>query len=304
MELGVNRLTTEKRNDRSLNIDAVSTIEILEIINSEDKAVALSVEKELKSIADAVDLIEAKLKDGGRLIYIGAGTSGRLGVLDAVECRPTYGVDDELIQGIIAGGQQAMFKAKEGAEDSEQLCIEDLQRVCFNEKDILVGVAASGRTPYVLSGFRYAKSIGASVISITCNKEAEMSKLADIKIEIVVGPEVVTGSTRMKAGTAQKMVLNMLSTGVMIKLGKVYGNLMVDVRPTNKKLLERARNIVCEATGVTKEAAVSTLEESGYDVKLAIFILLTHLSQDEAKKLLERSDGHIVESLRMLEQSK
>lgn len=249
------KLTTESRNENTLNIDKVSTLEMVKIINNEDKKVAFAVENELENIAKAIDGIVDRINRGGRLIYIGAGTSGRLGILDASECPPTYGVSEELVQGIIAGGKEAIFRAKEGAEDSEELAITDLKDKSLSENDVIVGLAASGRTPYVIGGLKYANDIGALTISVTCNGDSEVSKVAQISIAPIVGAEVVTGSTRLKAGTAQKLVLNMLSTGTMIKLGKVYGNLMVDVKATNEKLVERAKRIVCEATGVERGQA-------------------------------------------------
>lgn len=271
-------LTTESRNSSSLNIDKVSTLDMVKIINNEDKKVALAVEKELVKIAEAIDGIVSGMQKGGRLIYIGAGTSGRLGILDASECPPTYGVSEELVQGIIAGGTEAIFRAKEGAEDSKELAIEDLKSKNITENDTIVGLAASGRTPYVIGGLEYANKIGALTVSITCNANSEVAKVSKVSIAPVVGAEVVTGSTRMKAGTAQKLVLNMLSTGTMIKLGKVYGNLMVDVRATNKKLVERAKKIVCEATGVDREVAEKVLKETNYDVKLSILMILKLLT--------------------------
>ena len=251
-KIDLEKLTTESRNQNTLNIDKVSTLEMVKMINDEDKKVAVAVEAELPRIAEAIDEIVIRLHKGGRLIYIGAGTSGRLGILDASECPPTYGVSEELVQGVIAGGKEAIFRAKEGAEDSKELAVTDLKNKNITENDVIVGLAASGRTPYVIGGLEYANEIGAMTISITCNADSEVSKAAKISIAPVVGAEVVTGSTRLKSGTAQKLVLNMLSTGTMIKLGKVYGNLMVDVRATNEKLVERAKRIVCEATGVTK----------------------------------------------------
>ena len=267
-------------------------------INNEDKKVAEAVEAELPKIAEAIDGIVKGMHKGGRLIYIGAGTSGRLGVLDASECPPTYGVSEELVQGIIAGGKEAIFRAKEGAEDSKELAVEDLKFKSLNENDTVVGLAASGRTPYVIGGLNYANEIGALTVAVTCNADSEVSKAAKISIAPVVGPEVVTGSTRLKSGTAQKLVLNMLSTGVMIKLGKVYGNLMVDVRATNAKLVERAKKIVCEATGVQREEAEKILEETNFDVKLSIFMLLSKLNKDEAKTILENNNGYIAEALK------
>lgn len=293
----LDKLTTESRNKDTLNIDKVSTLEMVKIINNEDKKVALAVENELPQIAEAIDGIVERINRGGRLIYIGAGTSGRLGILDASECPPTYGVSEELVQGIIAGGKEAIFRAKEGAEDSKELAIEDLKNKSLSENDIVVGLAASGRTPYVIGGLEYANIIGSLTISVTCNGDSEVSKVAKISIAPVVGAEVVTGSTRLKSGTAQKLVLNMLSTGTMIKLGKVYGNLMVDVKATNEKLVERAKRIVCEATGVEKVQAEKFLTETNFDVKLAIFMILSGLNINEAKEKLSQSKGYIAKAM-------
>lgn len=297
-KIDLERLTTESRNKNTLDIDKVSTLEMVRKINNEDKKVAEAVECELPKIAEAIDGIVKGMHKGGRLIYIGAGTSGRLGVLDASECPPTYGVSEELVQGIIAGGKEAVFRAKEGAEDSQELAVEDLKAKALNENDTVVGLAASGRTPYVIGGLNYANEIGALTVSITCNSNSEVSKAAKISIAPVVGAEVITGSTRLKSGTAQKLVLNMLSTGVMIKLGKVYGNLMVDVKSTNEKLVERAKKIVCEATGVEREEATSILNETGFNVKLSIFMILSKLSKDEAEVILKNSNGYIAEALK------
>lgn len=296
-KLNLKSLTTETRNENTMDIDQVSTMEMVKKINDEDKKVALAVEKELPQIAGAIDGIVERMKKGGRLIYIGAGTSGRLGILDASECPPTYGVSEELVQGIIAGGQEAIFRAKEGAEDSKELAIEDLKSKNLNKNDTVVGLAASGRTPYVIGGLEYANSIGALTVSITCNANSSVAKTAKIAISPVVGPEVVTGSTRLKSGTAQKLVLNMLSTGSMIKLGKVYGNLMVDVQSTNEKLVERAKKIVSEATGVDTETAAIYLKETNSNVKLAIFMILSKLSMLDAKTVLDRNDGYIAKAL-------
>ena len=297
-KIDLEKLTTESRNQNTIDIDKVSTLEMVRKINNEDKKVAEAVEAELPKSAEAIDGIVKGMHKGGRLIYIGAGTSGRLGVLDASECPPTYGVSEELVQGIIAGGKEAIFRAKEGAEDSKELAVEDLKFKSLNENDTVVGLAASGRTPYVIGGLNYANEIGALTVAVTCNSDSEVSKAAKISIAPVVGPEVVTGSTRLKSGTAQKLVLNMLSTGVMIKLGKVYGNLMVDVRATNAKLVERAKKIVCEATGVQREEAEKILEETNFDVKLSIFMLLSKLNKDEAKTILENNNGYIAEALK------
>ena len=234
-------IATEQRNKRSEHIDELPTLEMVRLINSEDKKVAEAVEKVCPQIAQAIDLIYERLSTGGRLIYCGCGTSGRLGVLDAVECPPTYSVKPELVQGIIAGGYSAVFKAVEGAEDDRGLGAQELRERGFNAKDVLVGIAASGRTPYVLGAIDHARSVGASVIAVTCCPGSAIDRAADIGIAPEPGPEVIAGSTRMKSGTAQKMVLNMLSTGTMIKLGKVYGNLMVDVKPSNEKLIRRSR---------------------------------------------------------------
>ncbi|GKX29727.1 N-acetylmuramic acid 6-phosphate etherase [Vallitalea longa] len=297
MDVKLDKMVTEMINTNTYNIDKVSTYEMVKIINAEDKIVAYAVEKELSAIAKAIDLITDKFKKNGRLIYCGAGTSGRLGILDAVECVPTYGVSDEMVMGIIAGGYNAIFKAQEGAEDSLDLCEIDLKKRNFNKDDVLVGITASGRTPYVIGGINYANKLGATTIGVTCNPDSEITKLTKIPIAPVVGPEVVTGSTRMKAGTAQKLVLNMLSTGAMIKLGKVYGNLMVDLKPSNIKLIERAKKIVSEATEVNYDEATDLLDLTNYNVKLAIFIKKTGLDVKAAKKMLEECDSHISNSI-------
>ena len=291
--MNLDEIQTEERNSLTSNIDSLSTIEMVELINSEDKKVAFAVEKEKENIAEAVDLIAEGMKAGGRLVYIGCGTSGRLGVLDAVECPPTFSTEYSEIIGLIAGGYDAIFRAKEGAEDDWQLGEEDLKSISFAEKDILVGIAASGRTPYVLGAMEYAKSLGAHVIGISCNPGSPVESLAEIAITPVPGPEVITGSTRMKSGTAQKMVLNMLSTGAMIKLGKVYGNLMVDVKATNEKLIHRCKKIVCEAVGVDEASATEALEKCSYRAKTAIVMLKKNIDADEAERLLEENDGRI-----------
>lgn len=299
-KLNLCKLTTESRNQKTLDIDKVSTIEMLNKINEEDKKVAIAVEKEIESIAKAIDSIVERMHKGGRLIYIGAGTSGRLGILDASECPPTYGVSEELIQGIIAGGKEAIFRAQEGAEDSKELAVEDLKEKNLKENDVVVGLAASGRTPYVIGGLEYANDIGSLTISVTCNADSEVAKCASISIAPVVGPEVVTGSTRLKSGTAQKLVLNMLSTGCMIKMGKVYGNLMVDVQSTNEKLVERAKKIVAEATNLSIEDSTKILNETNFDVKLAIFMVLSNLDKLEATKKLDEAKGYISKALELI----
>lgn len=293
MNVNLDKIKTEERNSSTMNIDRLSTLDMVKLINEEDKKVALAVEAEAEHIAAAVDVIAAQMKLGGRLVYSGCGTSGRLGILDAVECPPTYSTDYDEVIGLIAGGNEAIFRAKEGAEDSEELGVEDLKGINFCEKDVLVGIAASGRTPYVLGAMKYAKSLGAHVVGISCNPGSAVEQLAEIPITPVPGPEVVTGSTRMKSGTAQKMVLNMLSTGAMIKRGKVYGNLMVDVKPTNEKLIHRCRRIVCQATGADLETATAALEECGYKAKNAIVMIKAGVSAAEAEKLLAANDGRI-----------
>ena len=299
-KLNLGKLTTESRNKNTLDIDKVSTIEMLTKINEEEKKVAIAVEKEIPQIANAIDKTVERMQSGGRLIYIGAGTSGRLGILDASECPPTYGVSEELVQGVIAGGHKAIFRAQEGAEDSKELAVKDLKERNLNENDVVVGIAASGRTPYVIGALEYANEIGALTVSVTCNADSEVSKCAKISIAPVVGPEVVTGSTRLKSGTAQKLVLNMLSTGSMIKLGKVYGNLMVDVQTTNEKLVERAKKIVSEATGLSIEESTKVLNETNFDVKLAIFMVLSNLDKNEAKAKLDEAKGYIAKALTLV----
>lgn len=301
MEINLQKLDTEKINENTKNIDNLSTIDMLTMINNEDKKVALVVEKVIPNIAKVIDETYKRIKLGGRLIYIGAGTSGRLGVLDASECPPTYGVDFELVQGIIAGGREAMFKAKEGAEDSKELAVEDLKAINLTEKDMIIGLAASGRTPYVIGGLEYAKEIGAGTGAVSCVQNSEISKVAEYSIESVVGAEVVTGSTRMKSGTAQKMILNMISTGVMIKLGKVYGNLMIDVRPTNEKLVERAKGIIMKCTGVTRDIAEEYMRLSENDVRLAIFMILSNLNKEECINILNNNDNNIRKSLKNID---
>ena len=293
-------IATERRNPYTMHIDEVSTIEMLKLINEEDKRVPLAIGQVLPQIAQAIDMIARHIHQGGRLFYIGAGTSGRLGVVDASECPPTYGTEPELVQGIIAGGPAALLVAQEGAEDSPELCVHDLKERGFTQLDVLVGLAASGRTPYVMGGMEYANSLGAVTISLSCAHGSPIEALAQIPITVATGPEVITGSTRMKAGTAQKLVLNMLSTATMIKLGKVYGNLMVDLKATNKKLEERSIRIVMEATGEDREAAQRALAESKGHAKLAIFQLLSGLPMEKAAKLLNQAEGYIARALKLL----
>ena len=295
MEL--NKLITETRNRNTMNLDIMSSFEIVKAMNDEDRNVPSAIEKALDRIAYAVDEIVKTFKNGGRLFYIGAGTSGRLGVLDASECPPTFGVNHDMVIGIIAGGDSALRNPIEGAEDSFELCQKDLENYQFSENDILCGIAASGRTPYVIGGLRYARSIGAKTIAVACNIDSEIGREADIAIEVAPGPEVLTGSTRLKAGTCQKLILNMLTTASMVRMGKAYQNLMVDVVQSNEKLVSRARKIVMEATGCDMNTAVSTLEKAGGSCKLAIVMILTDSSEEEAAKLLEKAQGHVRDTL-------
>ena len=287
------QMTTEQRNPRSMNIDCLSAIEIVQLINQEDQLVAKAVEKCVPHIAAAVEKIEHAFLNGGRLVYIGAGTSGRLGVLDASECPPTYGVSPEMVVGIIAGGERALRHPIEGAEDNRAQGKADLQAVDFCEKDVLVGIAASGRTPYVIGALEYAKLLGATTISIASNANSAMAQIADIAIETIVGAEVLTGSSRMKSGTAQKLVLNMLTTASMIRIGKCYQNLMVDVQASNEKLKARAIKIVMEATECSKAVAEATLKQADNHAKLAIMMILSNLNKAEAEKLLTENQGKL-----------
>ncbi|MCA9017270.1 MAG: N-acetylmuramic acid 6-phosphate etherase, partial [Planctomycetaceae bacterium] len=254
------RLTTEQRNSASDQIDSMSSLEIVQLMNAEDAKIASAVAAEAETIAAAIDLISDAFLKGGRLIYMGAGTSGRLGVLDASECPPTFNSPPELVVGLIAGGKQALTNAIEGAEDRPEFAIADLQELDFDQNDVLVGIATSGRTPYVIAGLNYAREQGAQTIALTCNQENQLAEVAHLTICPVVGPEVITGSTRLKAGTATKMVLNMLTTGAMVRIGKTYGNLMVDLRATNQKLIDRSIRILIAFTGMSREAAESVLE--------------------------------------------
>ena len=291
------KIATEQRNPNTMNIDTLSTLDMIKLINQEDHKVAKAVGLVAEQIAQAVDVIADRLSKGGRLIYCGAGTSGRLGILDAVECPPTYSTEPEMVQGLIAGGYPAIFKAVEGAEDSKELGVEDMKGINFAAGDVLVGVAASGRTPYVLGCMEYAKELGAVTVSVTCCPGSVLDTYADIGIAPAPGPEVVTGSTRMKSGTAQKMVLNMLSTGAMIKLGKVYGNLMVDVKPSNEKLVRRCVTIVCNATGCDDATATAALEACEYRPKIAIVMVLLGVDAAKAKELLNNADGRVAKVL-------
>lgn len=291
------KIATEQRNPNTMHIDELSTLDMVKLINQEDHKVAEAVALVTDKIAQAVDVIAAQLKAGGRLIYAGAGTSGRLGILDAVECPPTYSTDPETVQALMAGGYGAIFKAVEGAEDSRELGVEDMKNIHFCEKDVLCGIAASGRTPYVHAAMEYAQSLGAHTIAVTCCPGSILDTCAEIGIAPCPGPEVITGSTRMKSGTAQKMVLNMLSTGTMIKLGKVYGNLMVDVKPSNEKLIRRCISIVCAATECDEPTATAALEACGYRSKTAIVMILCGVTAEEAAAKLEKADGRVASVL-------
>ena len=299
--MNLSNIRTEAVNPASANIDTLPTLDMVTLINSEDKKVAEAVSEVLPEIAKAVDVIADKMSRGGRLIYAGAGTSGRLGVLDAAECPPTYSADPEQVIGLIAGGEGAMFRAVEGAEDSPALGREDLEKLHFSDKDVLVGIAASGRTPYVLGALKYARECGAPTVSLSCCPGSAVTEAADINIAPTPGPEVVTGSTRMKSGTAQKMVLNMLSTCAMIKLGKVYGNLMVDVKPSNEKLISRCERIVSTAADVTEEEAAAVLRQCGYHPKTAIVMIKCGVDAEHAIRLLEQNGGRIAAVIAAME---
>ena len=291
------KIATEQRNPNTMNIDTLSTLDMVKLINQEDHRVAEAVAEVTDKIAQAIDVIADRLSKGGRLIYCGAGTSGRLGILDAVECPPTYSTEPEMVQALMAGGYPAIFKAVEGAEDSKELGVQDMKGIHFAAGDVLVGIAASGRTPYVLGCMEYAKELGAPTVSVTCCPGSVLDNFADIGIAPCPGPEVITGSTRMKSGTAQKMVLNMLSTGTMIKLGKVYGNLMVDVKPSNEKLVRRCVTIVCNATGCDDDTATAALEACEYRPKTAIVMVLCGVSAEEAKAMLNKAEGRVAKVL-------
>ncbi|ATG15332.1 MULTISPECIES: N-acetylmuramic acid 6-phosphate etherase [Providencia] len=293
MSIDLSKMVTESRNEASTHIDQLSTLEMLQVINNEDKKVPLAVEKTLPQIAQLVDKVADAFQRGGRLIYSGAGTSGRLGILDASECPPTYGTPHEQVIGLIAGGHQAIFRAVENAEDKPELGEQDLKNINFNQNDVLVGIAASGRTPYVLGAMKYARALGATVAAISCNPDSPVSQAADIAITPIVGAEVVTGSSRMKAGTAQKLILNMITTGAMIRIGKVFGNLMVDVEATNAKLIERQTKIVMEATECDRQTAESALQQCDRHCKTAILMILSGLNADEARQLLAKNHGFI-----------
>jgi N-acetylmuramic acid 6-phosphate etherase len=295
--MNIAKLNTEQQNPKTMNIDLMSTEEIITVINQEDTLVPNVLARQVPNISEVADQIVAAFKNGGRLVYVGAGTSGRLGIIDASECPPTYGTDPGLVVGVIAGGKEAMTDAIEGVEDDKQQGQTDMKGISLTDKDVVVGIAASGRTPYTIGALEYAKQLGAVTVSVVCSKDSEMEKISDYTIAAVVGPEVITGSTRMKAGTAQKLILNMLSTASMIKMGKVYGNLMVDVQMTNEKLHNRAVNIVKMATGASDEEARAAIQEQNYHTKAAILQIITGLKDSEAKNLLEKHDGYLREAI-------
>jgi N-acetylmuramic acid 6-phosphate etherase len=292
-EDNVFELSTEKVNQNTLGIDTASTGEILHMMNEEDQKVAEAVRLVIPQIEEVVDKVVTSISQGGRLIYMGAGTSGRLGVLDAVECPPTFSVDSDVVVGLIAGGEKAFVKAVEGAEDDEGLGVSDLKEIGLTPMDTVVGIAASGRTPYVIGGLKYARELGATAVALSCNRGSKISAEAELAIEVDAGPEALTGSTRLKAGTAQKMVLNMISTASMIKLGKAYGNLMVDVNISNYKLEQRAIGIIESITGADKETAAATLKKSNNEVKPSIVMITLGCGYEEAKTRLEDANGYV-----------
>ncbi|MEZ7717402.1 N-acetylmuramic acid 6-phosphate etherase [Leptotrichia wadei] len=293
MMIDLEKLSTEENNLNSKDIELQDSLEIVRRINEEDKKVAFCVEKELGSISRLIDAILSRYEKETRIIYIGAGTSGRLGILDASECPPTYGVSFEKVQGIIAGGNEAIFKAKENAEDNPELGKQDLININLTENDVVIGLAASGRTPYVLGAIEYANGIGAITGSITCSKSSDLSKVSQYPIEVPVGAEIVTGSTRMKAGTAQKMILNMISTTIMIKLGKVFSGYMVDVKTSNQKLIERAKRIIMKTANCDYEKASVALKKARNDVKTAIVMILLNIDKDMAAEKLNQCDENV-----------
>lgn len=293
MELNLTGMTTERRNPRTMQLDTMSELEIVTAMNDEDARVPLAIAKKLPEIAQAARWAVEAFEQGGRLFYMGAGTSGRLGVLDAAECPPTFGVDPGMVVGLIAGGEKAFIKAVEGAEDSRELGRQDLESHHLTQKDFVIGIAASGRTPYVRGGLAYAKETGCRTAAIACNPGSAIGKAADLAIEVEVGPEVLTGSTRLKSGTAQKLILNMISTASMVRTGKAYQNLMVDVMQTNEKLHTRAENIVMDATGVERAEARRAIDAAGGSVKCAITMLLANCTAQEAKRRLEAAGGHV-----------
>lgn len=292
-------LMTEESNPKSTKLDEMSVSEILTLMNEEDQSIAYAVKQVLPQIESAVEKVASSFKNGGRLLYIGAGTSGRIGVMDAVECPPTFSTSPNQVQAILAGGEGAMYVAVEGAEDDETLGASDLKKLTINEYDVIMGIAASGRTPYVKGALQYANSCGATTVSLSSNKNAIISKYADISIEVLTGAEVLTGSTRLRAATAHKMILNMITTTAMIKTGKVYKNLMVDLHASNYKLRERAKKMVGTITGISYELAEELLEETDYNVKLTVVMILAEITKDVAEQLLEEADGFVGKAVKL-----
>lgn len=297
MGLTLDNLLTEARNPQTMELDSMTPLEIVTAMNREDARVPESIRPQLPNIAQCVAWATGAIRSGGRLIYMGAGTSGRLGVLDAVECPPTFGVSPDVVVGLIAGGERAFVKAVEGAEDSRELGKADLEAIGLTPKDLVVGIAASGRTPYVLGGLAYANSLGCKTAAISCNPGSAVGKEARLAIEVAPGPECLTGSTRLKAGTAQKLILNMISTATMVGCGKAYSNLMVDVMQTNEKLVVRAQNIVMEATGVSRDSAKEAIALAGGSCKLAVTMILADCTVEEAKERLERCGGSVRQAI-------
>lgn len=297
MGLTLDNLLTEARNPQTMELDSMTPLEIVTAMNREDARVPESIRPQLPNIARCVAWATEAIRSGGRLIYMGAGTSGRLGVLDAVECPPTFGVSPDVVVGLIAGGERAFVRAVEGAEDSRELGKADLEAIGLTPKDLVVGIAASGRTPYVLGGLAYANSLGCKTAAISCNPGSALGKEARLAIEVAPGPECLTGSTRLKAGTAQKLILNMISTATMVGCGKAYSNLMVDVMQTNEKLVVRAQNIVMEATGVSRDSAKEAIALAGGSCKLAVTMILADCTVEEAKERLERCGGSVRQAI-------
>lgn len=300
MSVDLSKIKTEQRNEATKDIDLLSTLDILKKINNEDKKVALAVEKECEKIAPLVDVVAEAISNGGRLLYMGAGTSGRVGIMDAVECRPTFGVPHELVQCLMAGGELAFVRAVEGAEDNKVLAVDDLKKINLNCKDVVIGIAASGRTPYVVSGIEYAKSLGCKTGCIVTSPNSILASIVDYKVEAITGEEVITGSTRMKSGTAQKMICNMISTATMIKLGHVYQNLMVDVLPTNEKLVSRAIGIISEVTGLSRDEA-KIYYDKFKNVKLALFSQMSGIDDiEKVNKIMEENKMNLRKALSSL----
>ena len=298
MSLNLKNMSTETRNQNTMNLDIMTPLEVVTVMNQEDAKVPEAIKPALPNIAQCVTWAISSIEAGGRIIYMGAGTSGRLGVLDAVECPPTFGVAPEVVVGLIAGGEKAFVKAVEGAEDSRELGRQDLVDINLEKRDIVIGIAASGRTPYVLGGLAYAKEVGCHTVGISCNPGSAVGAAAELAIEVVPGPECLTGSTRLKSGTCQKLILNMISTATMVGCGKAYQNLMVDVMQTNEKLVVRAQNIVMEATGCDRETAAEKIGIAGGNAKTAITMILADCGLEEAKARLEKAKGHVREAIK------